>query len=46
MGEALDDVLTGERDGVPNPEQRLEDPDVASVVGADERISALVGTGG
>ena len=39
---ALYDVLTGELDVVPDPDEPLKDSDLAIVVGADERISAVV----
>lgn len=41
---ALYDVLTGDLDVVPDPDQPLKDSDLAVVVGADERIGALVDT--
>lgn len=43
---ALYDVLAGELDVVPDPDQPLKDSDVAVVVGSDERIAALVEQGG
>ncbi len=39
---ALYDVLTGDLDVVPDPDQPLKESDVAIVVGADEEIAALV----
>lgn len=43
---ALHDVLTGDLDVVPDPDQPLEESDVAIVVGADENIATLVEQGG
>jgi trk system potassium uptake protein TrkA len=43
---ALYDVLTGDLDVVPDPDQPLKESDVAIVVGSDERISNLVQEGG
>lgn len=43
---ALYEVLTGELDVVPDPDQRLKDSDVAIVVGSDDRIAALIEDGG
>lgn len=39
---AIHDVLTGDLDVVPDPDQPLKESDVAIVVGADEMIAALV----
>ena len=42
---ALYDVLAGELDVVPDPDQPLKESDVAIVVGSDERIASLVEEG-
>ena len=43
---ALYDVLAGELDVVPDPDQPHQESDVAIVVGSDERIASLVEKGG
>lgn len=39
---AIYDVLSGDLDVVPDPDEPLKDSDVAIVVGADEKIAALI----